>query len=89
MKTLSVENLNPSQASIRMDCMHVGLLKTLCCIERLLHDDAVLTRSFSCTGLKQKSSSRKLSLCIPNKSCQFDVVLMSALSLIYCACTMK
>lgn len=55
--SLSVENLRPSWVSVRLDCLHVGLLETLCCIGRLLHDETLLTDSLGCPGLWKKSSS--------------------------------
>lgn len=52
-----MENLRPSWVSEKLDCPHVGLLETLCCMGRLPHDESVLTDSFGCTGLWKKSSS--------------------------------
>lgn len=76
---LSVGNLRPSRASVRLDCQRVGLLETLCCIGRLRRDESLLTGSFGCTGSwKEKLIRGKLCLRIPHRSRQFDVALMSA-----------
>lgn len=59
----SVENLRPSWVSVKLDCLHVGLLETLCCMGRLPRDESLLTGSFGCTGLWKKSPSGGRAAC--------------------------